>query len=116
MISRVRLFAIVLGCLAGSLATTRADDDPLPKGAKARFGSARMVFRAGTEIALLPPDYTTAVTADAMGGLRRFDVATGRPLDKATGDAFPRVGIAVSANGKRGVAVGPGILSVRDVA
>jgi WD40 repeat protein len=96
-----------------------ADDaDPLPPGAKARYGPGRLAARAGAVPA--PPDYATFLVAGPDGSVRAYDLATGRPV-KGDADPAPRpsaVGrvAAVSADGRRAVAVRPDALSVRDVA
>src|SRR5437016_2611885 len=56
-------------------------DEPLPKGAKVRFGTARMYFRHTTAVAFVPPDYKTFLAHDLSGGLRRYETSTGRQID-----------------------------------
>src|SRR5438132_1344966 len=80
----------------------KAAEEPLPKGAKVRFGSGRLMFRAG--YTLLPPDYKTILTADTTGGYRRFDVATGLTVGATRGGVSPGGGVIGLGDGKRAVA------------
>jgi WD40 repeat protein len=89
-------------------------DDPLPKGATVRFGVSRPILRKGPGVALLPPDYTNFLAPTMTGGVRRYDLGTGRPLQKG-----PPVGpgqVVVSADGKRAAVARPGALTVVEVA
>src|SRR5438067_1249502 len=60
-------------------------NDPLPPGAKVRFGTSRPVLRANPAVALLPPAFTNFVAPTMAGGVRRYDLGTGRPLRKPAG-------------------------------
>jgi WD40 repeat protein len=120
MIPRVpRVFPLAT-CVLLATALGRADDSKaaddgapsLPPGAKLRFGKGHLVFRSG--FTLLPPDYATILAADSGNGLRRFDVATGRPLDAPRGQLTTGA-MVVSGDGKRLVGLHTGILSVRGV-
>ena len=102
-----------------------ADDpaDPLPNGAKVLFGPARLAARAWA--VPVPPDYARLLAPDGAGGVRAFDLATGRPVGAAAkpaaepgGDLPAPTGgvLAVSADGKRAVVPHPEGLAVRDVA
>lgn len=113
--------------LALTLPTGRADDpkppakaEALPKGAILRLGGDRPGGRYAPQFALLPSDFKTFVVPDVNGRLRRFDVGTGRPLDKdpPPPGATPGTGgqVVFSADGKRYIAVRTGILVVRDLA
>jgi WD40 repeat protein len=89
-------------------------DDPLPKGAKVRFGVSRPILRKSPAVALLPPDYTNFLAPTMTGGVRRYDLSTGRPLQKG-----PPIGpgqVVVSADGKRAAVARPGALTVVEVA
>jgi len=89
-------------------------DDPLPKGAKVRFGVRRPILRKSPAVALVPPKYTDFLAPTMKGGVRRYDLGTGRPLEKT-----PPVGpgqVVVSADGKRAAVARPGALTVVDVA
>jgi WD40 repeat protein len=88
--------------------------DALPKDAKVRLGGGRMVFRYAPAFSLLPPDFKTILVPDVQGGIRRFDAATGRPLDKHPGDGTGGGQVVVSRDGKRLVVVRSGNLSLRD--
>ncbi len=88
--------------------------DPLPEGALVRFGVTRPLLRGDPGIALLPPRYTNFLAPTMTGGVRRYDLGTGRPLDK---DAIAGPGhVTVSADGKRAAVALPGSLRVVDVA
>src|SRR5262245_59418084 len=74
-------------------------DDPLPKGARVRFGVTRPILRTNPAVALLPPRYTDFLAPTMTGGIRRYDLGTGRPLQK---DGIVGPGqVVVSADGKR---------------
>ena len=89
-------------------------DDPLPKGAKVRFGVTRPILRTGPGVALLPGGYTNFVAPTMSGGIRRYDLGTGRPLDKR-GIVGPGH-VVVSADGKRAAVARPGAVTVMEVA
>jgi|GEM_PF-1898445 len=88
-------------------------DDPLPDGAKIRFGVSRPILRTNPSVALTPPEYTTLLAPTLTGGVRRYDVGTGRPLEKK-GVVGPGQ-VIVSADGKRAAVARPGALTVVDV-
>ena len=88
--------------------------EPLPKGAKVRFGSSRMVFRYTPAVAFVPPDFKTFLVPDTSSGLRRFEASTGLPLDAGGVESTQGGQVVVSADGKR-AAVGIRSLSVREV-
>src|SRR5262245_23703753 len=83
--------ALPIALLAGavlSVATAKAPDDPpdpaddpLPKGAPARFVTTRPILRKGPGVALIPGKFTNFLAPTVTGGIRRYDLATGRPLD-----------------------------------
>lgn len=89
-------------------------DDPLPKHCKVRYGVTRPILRTSPHVALLPGGYTNFLAPTLTGGIRRYDVATGRPLQK---DGVVGPGqVVVSADGKRAAVARPGALSVVEVA
>jgi WD40 repeat protein len=117
------LLALSLG--ASSLAAAQPDprapdpaDDPLPPGAKVRYGITRPILRTGPGVALLPPGYTNFVAPTMNGGVRQYDLGTGRPLRKAASpDMLISPGqVVASLDGKRAAVARPGTLSVVDVA
>lgn len=99
------------------------DADPLPKGAKVRYGLARHATRAWA--LPVPPGYATVLVADPDGGVGEYDLVTGRRAGRAKQDAPPAEPqppaaggnvVAVSADGQRAVVSRPTGLTVRDVA
>ena len=56
-------------------------DDPLPKGATVRYGVTRPILRLNPHVGLIPPKYTNFLAPTMTGGIRRYDLSTGRPLD-----------------------------------
>ena len=89
-------------------------DDPLPDGAKVRFGVTRPILRNSPGVALLPNAYKNFLAPTMTGGVRRYDLSTGRPLDKK-GIVGPGQAV-VSADGKRVAVARPGVLTVVEVA
>jgi WD40 repeat protein len=89
-------------------------DDPLPPGAKLRIGVSRPILRTNPAVGLVPPGYTTMLAPTVTGGIRPYDVKTGRPLDKQ-GIVGPGQ-VVVSADGKRAAVARPGALTVVDAA
>lgn len=89
-------------------------DDPLPPGAKMRFGVSRPILRTNPAVGLVPPGYSTMLAPTVSGGVRPYDVKTGRPLEKQ-GIVGPGQ-VIVSANGKRAAVARPGALTVVDAA
>src|SRR5262245_4130972 len=59
-------------------------DDPLPDGAKVRFGVTRPILRTNPGVAILAPGYTNFLAPTMTGGVRRYDLGTGRPFTKVT--------------------------------
>ena len=109
--------AVVLVLAVAGGPPARAEGDPLPKGAAARYGVSRLGVRAWATPA--PPAYSAFLVPDPDGGLRAYDVVTGRPVGEGPPAPKPVAGgggVVVSADGKRAVAVRPNGLSVRDVA
>ena len=95
-------FALLL--LAPALAGLAADKDlygdPLPDGAKARLGTARLRTQTYTTPALAPDGKSFYVAG--AGGLIRLDPATGAKLGKAPVQHYGTL-IAFSADGKLAV-------------
>jgi WD40 repeat protein len=91
-----------------------AADDPLPPGAIVRFGTTRPILKNSPGVALLAPKYTNFLAPTMIGGVRRYDLGTGRPLEKrglvGTGQ------VVASADGKRAAVACAGIVTVVDVA
>ncbi len=76
-------------------------DDPLPPGATARLGSARMAIDSVDRVVFLPPDYR-ALAVPSSEGVWRYDATTGRRLDaKAAAEGVELAPITVSADGRR---------------
>src|SRR4051812_13707866 len=108
------LFAVMLLCpvpLSAAPDEPPADpaNDPLPDGATVRYGVTRPILRTSPGVALLPPMYTNFVAPTVVGGVRRYDLGTGRPLQKAAnteGMVGPGLVVA-SGDGKRAVVSRP---------
>ena len=100
MTTRRTWFALALLLLAPALARAADNGDPLPDGAKARLGTARLRAQSyGTSI--LSPDGKTLYSAGA-NGLFRLDPATGARLEKVPAAHIGTL-TAFSADGKRAV-------------
>jgi hypothetical protein len=111
--------ALAVGIVFLCVQLTSADEpkaDALPKGAKVRLGTEQFGFRFSPSGVQLPPEFRTMLIPDTVNGFRRFDVATGKPLDDFKSVGPGSVGLVVSANGRRGVLANSGILTVRDTA
>ena len=91
-------FAWLLGLGVCAVQQPDPADDPLPVGAKVRFGVTRPILRTNPGVALIPPGYTNFLAPTMTGGIRRHDLGTGRPLDKK-GIVGPGQ-VVVSADGK----------------
>ncbi len=89
-------------------------DDPLPDGAKQRFGVSRPILRGNPAVGLVPPGYTTLLAPTVTGGVRPYDVKTGRPLEKQ--EIVGPGQVVVSADGKRAAVAWPGGVAVVDAA
>jgi WD40 repeat protein len=89
-------------------------NDPLPNGAVVRFGVTRPILRTGPAVGLIAPKYTNFLAPTMTGGVRRYDLATGRPLDKK-GIVGPGL-VVVSADGKRAAVARSGAINVVEVA
>ncbi len=98
--------------LAGSAADTDPYGDPLPAGAKARLGTARL-RAGGYATPVLSADGKT-VFAQTNTGLQRFDPATGAARGKVQ-KTFGGSVAAVSADGTRVALLGYGDVTVWDV-
>ncbi len=89
-------------------------NDPLPPGAIVRFGVTRPILRTNPAVGLIAPQYANLLAPTMSGGIRRYDLATGRPLDKK-GIVGPGL-VVVSADGKRAAVARPGAINVVEVA
>jgi WD40 repeat protein len=89
-------------------------DPSLPVGAAARFGVGRPVLTGGPAVALRPPAYTEFLAPTLTGGVRRYDLTSGRPLDPA-GDPVGPGQVVVSADGKRAAIARAGAVTVAEV-
>lgn len=93
-------------------------DDPLPEGAKTRFGVTRPILRTGPAVAILPPKFTDFLAPTVSNGVRRYHLGTGRPFEKVK-KGVNEIGpgrVVASADGKRAVVVRAGTLTVVEAA
>jgi hypothetical protein len=88
--------------------------DPLPPGALVRFGTTRPILRTSPAVALIPPKYTNFLAPTMTGGMKRYDLGTGRPLQK-NGIVGPGQ-VIVSADGKRAAVALSGVIKIFEVA
>src|SRR5215472_15222090 len=115
MTLRLPLIGFAFLALVASLAAQPAPpaDDPLPKGAKVRYGVTRPILRTGPQVAILP-GFTNFLAPTMSGGIRRYDLATGRPVQK---NGIVGSGqVVASADGKRAAVAYPGAIKVVEVA
>lgn len=89
-------------------------EDPLPEGAKTRFGTTRPILRTGPSVGLVPPHYTSFLAPTIAGGVRPYSLATGKPLLKG-GNIIGQGRVVVSEDGKRAAVALPGALTVVDL-
>lgn len=87
-------------------------DDPLPDGAKVRFGISRPILRGNPHVGLVGPKFNDFLAPTLEGGVRRYNLGTGRPLND--GPVGPGR-VVVCADGKRAAVCTVGRLSVIDV-
>ncbi|QJX00022.1 WD40 repeat domain-containing protein [Frigoriglobus tundricola] len=88
-------------------------DDPLPEGAKLRFGTTRPILRDAPHVGLIGPKFTEFLAPTLDGRTRRYNLGTGRPLNIGSVGAGQ---VVVSADGRRAAVARPAQLSVVDVA
>ncbi|MBN9117683.1 MAG: WD40 repeat domain-containing protein [Planctomycetes bacterium] len=88
-------------------------DDPLPDGAKVRYGISRPILRGNPHVGLVGPKFHDFLAPTMEGGVRRYNLGTGRPLNE--GPVCPGR-VVVSADGKRAVVSRFGSLMVVEVA
>ena len=106
--------AFLLALAVGAGPPPGRAEEPLPRGALARFGVPCPILRGSPAVALVPPGYTTFLAPTTTGGVRRYDLASGRPLD-SDGVVGPGL-VVVSADGKRAAVALPGSLTVVETA
>lgn len=87
-------------------------DDPLPDGAKVRYGISRPILRGNPHVGLIGPKFNDFLAPTRDGGTRRYNLGTGRPFEP--GPVCPGR-VVVSANGKRAVVSRIGSLTVVEV-
>src|SRR5215831_5164269 len=94
--------------LFSALAALAADDpygDPIPAGAKARLGTARMRNGYGNSISVIAPDGKSLAGTGASGGVAYYDPATGKVTRTVKIDNAFGTPAGFSADGKRGVSI-----------
>jgi WD40 repeat protein len=104
-------FLLLSAALVGSAADNDPYGDPLPTGAKARLGTARLRVET-TSPPVLTPD-GKSLYALTGAGILRLDPLTGAPQGKSQG-GFGGIG-GISADGKRVAQVGFDGVTVWDV-
>jgi WD40 repeat protein len=114
MLPRVGAAFLLALLVLGAAWAAEPAGDPLPKGAKVRFGVSRPILRTGPVVGLIPTGYSNFLAPTINGGVRRYDLGTGKPLDKR-GVVGPGQ-VVVSADGKRAAVARPGLVTVVDVA
>jgi WD40 repeat protein len=97
-------FLLLAPTLAGLAVEKDALGDPLPEGAKARLGTARLRVSTYTAPALAPDG--KALFVQSSSGLLKLDPATGAALGKPTVQVYGTA-VSLSADGKR-VAIASG--------
>ncbi len=107
------LVTCVLTAVPGIAKPQQPSADPLPKDAVVRFGATRPLLRTNPAVALVPPTYRHLLAPTINGGLRRYDLSTGKPLDDKGIVGPGRV--VVAANGKRAAVARIGAVTVVDV-
>jgi WD40 repeat protein len=90
-----------------------AADDPLPDGAKLRFGISRPILRGNPHVGPIGPKFHDFLAPTLEGGVRRYNLNTGRPLND--GPVCPGR-VVVSADGKRAAVTRQGNLTMVEVA
>jgi WD40 repeat protein len=101
--------ALALALLIPALAAPAADDpygDPIPEGAKARLGTARLRGGYGTTPTAITPDGRFLVGGAGTGGVGYYDPATGKQTRTVRIEGAFGTPVAFSADGRR--AVNPG--------
>jgi WD40 repeat protein len=88
-------------------------DDPLPDGAKVRFGISRPILRGSPHVGLVNPKVHDFFAPTLDGGVRRYNLGTGRPLNPG---AVTSGQVTVSGDGRRAAVARVGSLAVVDVA
>lgn len=104
---------LVASALVGSAADKDSYGDPLPAGAKARLGTARLRVPTYTPPVLAPDGKSLLVQSSS--GLLRLDPATGAALGKPTVQVYGTT-VALSADGKRVVIANGNGATVCDLA
>jgi WD40 repeat protein len=95
--------------LVSALAALAADDrygDPIPEGAKARLGTARMRNAYGNAPTAATPDGKYLVASAPGGGVAYLDPTTGKAARNVRIDGAFGTPAGFSADGKRGVSSG----------
>jgi WD40 repeat protein len=88
-------------------------DDPLPEGGKVRYGISRPILRGSPHVGPIGPKFDDFIVPTADGGIRRYNLATGRPFNKGS---VVNGRVVVSADGKRAAVCRAGSMNVVDVA
>ena len=78
---KLLFISVVLFPILPAFADPRVDpaDDPLPEGAKVRFGITRPILRNSPGVGLVPPLCKTFLVPTVAGGVRPYDL---EPADR----------------------------------
>lgn len=97
------LVAMIVFVTAAGTLVAEDHKDPLPKGAVARFGSARLRHGDRVNALVFSPDGKRLFSASDDFSVRVWDVATGRQIQSIATNASKIVDIAVSQDGEQAV-------------
>jgi len=105
--------ALLLACPVFSQQPADPAVDPLPPGALVRFGTTRPILRTSPGVGLIAPKFSNFLAPTTKGGIKRYDLGTGRPLEK-NGIVGPGQ-VIVSADGRRAAVAWTGGVNVFEV-
>jgi WD40 repeat protein len=110
----VLLLALLVPTLADAEPRRAAAGDPLPDGAIARFGSARLRHGGPVYAVAFSPDGKSLAAGSIDGGLSLWDASDGRELVRFTGAGGGVRALAFTADGRLAAAGGDGVVRLWD--